>query len=508
MPASKIFLYFCLSFILGIFISSMLGSLPGSEVYLLLPGLILGIFLISLFWRRKKFVVIGFCILFLVLGISRHQMAEIRSTKHEIPASPAGGRNTNEIITLTGIIAEEPDIREKSQKLTIKIEEIQSPKPVYGTNERVLATTNRYPEYKYGDKLKIIGKLESPAEDINGFNYKDYLKKDGIYATMNWPKTELMGSGFGNPVMGILLSFKYKFKETARRFVSPPEVGILEALIFGDEGQISNEWREKLNITGTRHIVAVSGMNITIIASLILSFFLALGFWRRQAFYFSIILLTLYILMLGAPASALRAGIMGGILLLGQNSGRLSQSWRLLFFAAAFMLILNPLLLRLDVGFQLSFVATLGIIFLQPIFSNWFRKIIKTEFKIFPIKTTVSTTLSAQVFTLPILVYNFGYISSVSLITNILIVPILAPLTVLIFLFGLAGMFFYFLGWIFYLPVWLGLAYLVKIIDIFSSIPFAFLGVENIHWFWPLISYLILILGLVVWRLKKCYSEP
>ena len=495
MTASKIFLYFCLSFILGIFISSMLGSLPGSEVYLLLPGLILGIFLISLFWQCKKFVVIGFCILFLVLGISRHQMAENQSTKHEIPASPAGGRNTDEIITLTGIIAEEPDVREKIQKLTIKTEEIQ----------RVLVTTNRYPEYKYGDKLKITGFLETPPV-FEGFNYKDYLKKDGIYSVMNWPKTELTGSGFGNPAMGILLSFKYKFKETVRRFVSPPEAGILEALIFGDEGQISNEWKEKLNITGTRHIVAVSGMNITIIASLILSFFLALGFWRGQAFYFSIILLTLYILMLGAPASALRAGIMGGILLLGQNSGRMVQSWRLLFFAATFMLALNPLLLRLDVGFQLSFLATLGIIFLQPIFSNWFRKIIKPEFKIFPVRTTLSATLSAQVFTWPILIYNFGYISLVSLITNILIVPILAPLTVLIFLFGLVSMPFYFLGWIFYLPVWLGLAYLVKIIDIFSSIPFASLGMENIHWLWLLVSYLILILGLVVWRLKKCYN--
>ena len=107
----------------------------------------------------------------------------------------------------------------------------------------------------------------------------------------------------------------------------------------------------------------------------------------------------------------------------------------------------------------------------------------------------------------------------VSLISLIIIIGItwlinqFAPGTIptikagwIFFLFGLVSMPFYFLGWIFYLPVWLGLAYLVKIIDIFSSIPFASLGMENIHWLWLLVSYLILILGLVVWRLKKCYN--
>jgi predicted membrane metal-binding protein len=79
---------------------------------------------------------------------------------------------------------------------------------------------------------------------------------------MSWPEIEVIGQGFGNPVMKFLFSFKNKFKETARTFISPPEVGILEALIFGDEGNISQEWKIKLNFTGTRHIAAVSGMNI------------------------------------------------------------------------------------------------------------------------------------------------------------------------------------------------------------------------------------------------------
>jgi len=482
MTASKIFLYFCLSFIGGIFLSSFFAL----HLLVLGGGLILGILLISVFWQYKKFVVIGFCLLFLVVGIWRHHQVELGIMNNEL-------RNYNdqeEIITLAGVIAKEPDIRENNVKLTIRPEKI---------NGKILVTTNRYPEYQYGDKLKITGKLKNPSEDIGGFNYKNYLKKKGIYSVMDWPKIELVGVGFGNPVMTLLFSFKDKFKETARTFIPPPEIGILEALVFGEKGNISKEWKEKLNFTGTSHIVAVSGMNITIITFLILSFLLLSGFRRRQAFYLSVFILILYILMIGAPASAVRAGIMGGLFLLAQYLGRLSTASRTLFFAAAFMLALNPLLLRSDVGFQLSFLAMMGLIYLQSIFFDWFKPI--PDYKFFPLKTTLSATVSAQVFTAPILIYNFGHISLVSLITNILIVPFLVPITILIFIFGFFGMISWIFGWILSWPTFFAVTYIVKIIDLFSGFPFASLKLENIHWLWLIISYSIL--GFLTWRLQK-----
>ena len=393
------------------------------------------------------------------------------------PASPIGEA------LIIGVVNSEPDIREKSQKIVVN---------------GVLVTAGRYPEYKYGDKLRITGKLEMPSEDIDGFNYKDYLKKDGIYSIMSFPKIELIGQGFGNPIIRVLISFKNKFKETARQFISPPEIGVLEALIFGDEGGISKEWQEKLNLTGTRHIVAVSGMNITIIASLFLTLLLSLGLWRQQAFYLSIVLLLLYILMIGAPASAVRAGVMAGIFLFAQKLGRMSQAQGVVIFAAAFMLALNPLLLRLDIGFQLSFLAIMGIIYLQPIFSEWLKRI--PDFKFFPLKSTIATTLSAQVFTLPILIYNFGYISLVSLPANILIVPFLAPITILIFIFGFLGMAFSPLGWVFSFPVWLALNYITKIIDIFSKIPLNILKIEHLHWIFIVIFYLALAFFIHRWQ--------
>jgi len=505
MTASKIFLYFCLSFIGGIFLDStiftpQLGFSSSSKVYLLLVGLILGILLISVppslhLRKRAGLAVIGFCILFLVLGIWRHQEAEIQISKSKLQ----NYQNTEETINLIGIVGEEPAIGEKSTKLTIKTEEILTENSSLQISEKVLVTVNRYPEYKYGDKVKITGKLESPPV-FEGFNYRDFLKKDGVYSVMSWPKTELVGEGFGNSLMRTIFSFKNKFQETCRTFISSPQEGILEALIFGDEAEISKEWKDKLNLTGTRHITAVSGMNITIIGFLILSFALSIGLWRQQAFCLSIFLLLLYILMIGAPASAVRAGIMAGTLMTAQYFGRLSAAGRAVIFAAFFMLLLNPLLLRLDVGFQLSFLAILGIIYLQPTFSDRFFKKIPNP-KIFPLKTTLASTIAAQTFTLPILLYNFGYVSLLSPAANLLIVPVLAPITILIFIFGFAGMILWPLGFIFSLPTWFFLTYIVSVVDWFSKLSFVSLALENVHWVWLIISYLIL--GVITWRFQE-----
>ncbi|OGZ18683.1 MAG: hypothetical protein A2175_00095 [Candidatus Nealsonbacteria bacterium RBG_13_42_11] len=495
MSKSRIFFYFCLSFAGGIFLGSFLPEFPSATgKILLLTGLILGLILISVFWQYKKIAVLGLCILFFTVGIFWQKTAAAEILNSELKSF----NDKNEKITLIGIVNDEPVFKEKNIKLQIKNLELEIDGNWKNVAGNVLVTVKRYPEHQYGDKLKITGKLETPPV-FEGFNYRDYLKKDGIYSVMNWPEIETIGSGFGSPILKTLFSFKNRLKETAQKFIPPPQEGFLEALIFGAEENISNEWKNKLNFTGTRHIAAVSGMNITIISALILNFLLALGFWRGQAFYLSIILLVFYILMIGAPASAVRAGIMGGLFLTAQQLGRLSAASRAVVFASTIMLFLNPLLLRLDIGFQLSFLAIIGMIYLQPIFSEFLKKI--PSFRFFPLRTTLAATFSAQVFTLPILIYNFGYLPLISPIANILIVPFLAPMTILIFIFSLAGMVFSPLGYILSFPAWLSLAYLTKIIDIFSGFPLASLKTGNISFAFLVIFYLIL--GVIAWRLQK-----
>jgi len=179
MSVSKIFLYLCLSFIGGIFLNSIF-QIPQ---LLLLGFLILGIFLISVslslsLKRKAVLMIIGFCLLFLVLGIWRHQIAEKKITNNELRQYNEQYQKT----TLTGQIIKEPDIREKNIKLTIKLDNLDG---------KILVTTTKYSQYQYGDKLKITGELLTP-EEFPDFNYKDYLAKEGIYSVVYFPEIELI----------------------------------------------------------------------------------------------------------------------------------------------------------------------------------------------------------------------------------------------------------------------------------------------------------------------------
>ncbi len=390
-------------------------------------------------------------------------------------------------VNFVGVVVEEPDKRQSTTKLTIQVENL---------DEKILITKWHYPRYEYGDKLKIKGTLQEP-QTFEGFNYKDYLAKDKIFALMYQPKIELIEKNQASSLKRFLISAKNKLKTSLNTIMPMPQSGFLEALLFGDENNISNEWKDKLNFTGTRHIAAVSGMNITILCFLLSDFLLSLGFWKNQSFYISVILISFYILMIGAPASAVRAGIMAIAFLTAQHFGRISTGSRIIVLSATIMLIFNPLLLVFDVGFQLSFLAIMGLIYLQPILLNLFKKIPD----VFQLRYNLSGTLAAQIFTLPILIYNFGQISTISLLANILILPLLPAITILGFIFSITGMVWELLGQFLSWPAWFMLAYLIKIIDWFSKISWANLIFQNVNIFFLFFCYFVL--ALIIWRIKK-----
>jgi competence protein ComEC len=194
-----------------------------------------------------------------------------------------------------------------------------------------------------------------------------------------------------------------------------------------------------------------------------------------------------FIALTGFQVSSIRAGIMGSLFLGAPLLGRKSNSIRALIIAGLIMLVFNPLLLFYDAGFQLSFLAALGIISLSPFLKKWLKW------------NVLTMTISAYIFTLPILIYNFGRISLVALLTNVLIVPIIYPIMILGFIFVLVGLISSSLAWLLAIPLWLFLTYILKIVDFFSH-SWAAKTIENIHWFWPLLFYLFLAIS--VWHLK------
>lgn len=295
---------------------------------------------------------------------------------------------------------------------------------------------------------------------------------------------------------GILSGLRQKFSSVIEQNISPPQSSILAAILIGDKQGISEQWKEKLNKAGVRHITAISGMHIVILSNILLWFGIVLGLYRGQAFYFAVGLLWLFIAMIGFPPSAVRAGIMGSMFLFCEKIGRQKAAGRTLVLTAAAMLALNPLLLK-NIGFQLSFLATLGIIYLMPVFQELFFHLTSN---LKPLTNLLSMTLAAQVFTLPVLIHHFGQVSLVSPVTNILIVPLLSYLMMVGFLFIIAGAIFLPLALVFLFPVWLMSTYIIKVVDFFAGLSFSAPS-PYISWPWLLLIYSVLLA--IIWQIKR-----
>lgn len=484
MTYSKIFFYFCLSFIIGIFVGSIFFiSRTFMFGFLFLSALVI---LIFLFRKYKIAAIVSFCLIFFLLGLWRYQSAELRIKNQELTKY-----NGQEIILL-GKILTEPDKRENTVQLIVNTEKIAFGEKIIATSGKILVKTNKYPEYNYADLLIIKGTLKEP-EIFDNFNYKDYLAKKGIFSLIEWPKVDVVKkenySNWWQFSYAQILRFKNKVRENISQYFSSPQNTLLAAMLLGDQSTMSQDLKEKLNITGLRHITAISGMNISILCGILMSLLLGIGFWRNQAFYISLVIIFLFVVMIGFQASVARAGIMGVMFLLGQKVGRVSVSSRAIIITATIMLVITPTLLRWDVGFQLSFLAMLGMVFLvQP-----FEKILKfiPQEKLINLRSILATTFAAQIFTLPILIYNFGRVSLVSPLTNVLILPVIYWVMIFGFLFGILSAVWSGFGWIFLWPCWFLISYSMKIIDVFSQ-PWAAKTIASIPWIWLIFLYLLL----------------
>ena len=481
MTSSKALFYFCLCFIFGIALSSLI-KIPQIFFWgFLFVGVL--IIITSAILNKNTFIVVGFCAVFFVIGFARFQISEFATLSDALSRL----NNQPEKITLSGYVVAQPDLRDSLQKLKVKV-----------NSSVVLVTAQRYPEYHYLDTIKMTGKLKAP-EVFDDFNYKSYLMKDGIYSVMDFPKIELVSQKHHYTTTTFLyeklLFVKNILENSLDNNFSPPNSFIMQGVVFGNDKNMSQELKDAFNATGLSHLTAVSGSNIIILIYLLMPSLLFLGLWRGQAFYFAVILIWVYVLLIGFPASSIRAVIMGSILLLAEKLGRQNTSSRVLILACALMLLQNPFLLVYDVGFQLSFLASMGIIYLKPIIDFAINKITKDlpsrSKKAKMMIDIVSVTLAAQIFTLPIIVFNFGRLSLIAPITNVLVLPIIPYLTVLGFFVSIFGALSNALGFILSLPGLFLLGYFLKVMDIFHQ-PWAATTVENISWVWVLGYYLLL----------------
>jgi len=357
----------------------------------------------------------------------------------------------------------EPKISGKTQKLNVD----------YQSN-RIFVTTSLFPEFHYGDKITIVGTLK----------VKLLNNKSTIYS-MNFPKIEAK-TEHKNFILAITGSIRQKIIAFFNNNLSPNLSGLLLGIVFGIKEGIPQDFFNNLRQVGVLHIIAASGMNVTLVTGFISSVFLL--FLRRQiALILSILGILFYAVLAGGEASIIRASIMGILVFSAQILGR--QAWPafVLFLTGYLMLFWDPGLI-FDIGFQLSFLATIGLLYLKPVFKH-------------PLLDTFQTTIFAQVATLPVVIANFGIYSLWSVLVNGLIlwtVPSLMVVggvsAILSFLVQPLARLLLLLG----LPI---LIYFEAVVKFFSGLG-AVVKISELNWF-VIVGYYLLVISLILFLRKK-----
>ncbi len=401
-----------------------LGVAPLSLVMLsLLP-------LAALFlWREDRSVRLGgACALALLLAALRYQAV--------LPNLDDPGQvahyNDGGWVTLEGIVRGYPDVRDTWTNLRLEADSIEIGGEAHLVSGAVLVRAPRFPAYQYGDRLRVSGRLQTPPQ-FEGFSYPDYLARQGIYSVVYGPRIERLATGQGNAFWAALFAFKDRAASVVARLVPDPEAALLSGILLGIRSGIPADLYDDYNTTGTSHIIVISGSNISFIAAAFaLSFGRVLG--KRRAYWLTLAGITLYVLLVGADAAVVRAGIMGGLFVTATYLGRRSTAYVSLCASAFVLTLISPLALW-DVSFQLSFAATLGLILLAPPLERLFDRGLARVLPHDPstgglrfLNQALVLTLAAQVLTLPLVAYHFGRVSLVAPLANLLILPVQPPI--------------------------------------------------------------------------------
>lgn len=519
MHRSRIFFYILLSFIAGVFAGSFLDVSKN----IVLIAVIVCALLIAVFYRRGsrflniRLALVAFLALFFLAGILRFSTIDSRTHNlqkfAEAQENIIDSQNRHPIkVTIYGYITSEPEVSSDKQRFVFFAKKLNADPYAIDLADKILVTARLYPQYRYGDKLKIYGQIKKP-ENFSDFDYIAYLAKDSVFTTMFYPEITGLSSNLEAQPLSKLLSkyekaktsilkkiftVKNAFQKSINRSVSEPNAAFIEGILLGSRSQIPQEIKDDFARTGTSHILAISGYNIAMI-TLITSWFFLLFFRRPIAFWFSLAVVALFTILTGAQASVVRAAIMGAIVLLTRREGRLNDSRNAIVLAGAAMILLNPLILRHDIGFQLSFMATFGLIYLAPAIEKYFARLPK----FFGLRETMIMTVSAQIFVLPLLIYYFRNFSIVSLPANLIILPTIPLAMILGFVGGLAGLAVPFLGQLIGYFAWLVTAFELGVIKLLAKPDWASLSIK-LEWYWIVAAYLFLI-ALVV---KSKKSEP
>ena len=419
-------------------------------------------FLICIYFlsKKEKFIVLVLILLSLFLGGYRYFVV-FRELKNTAITEEAQ-------IEINAQIISEPILKENYQRIIIP---------------KIVIYTNRYPRYHYGDIISIKGKVK-PFSDFS--SYSSII----VSGRMSYPSIELFSPAKFS-FRRTALSIRNKIILSLQKIIPEPKSSILVSLMFGSKNNLTSAIEEQIRKCGLSHVIVASGLHLSIITKALSGILDVLYLSNSVNFVFSFLFILSFAFMAGLTQSIVRAAIMAFLLILSRFSFRLYNSFNALLLAAVIMIWLNPLVLFWDLGFQLSFLATAGIIFLYPIWkenSFWQKDWFNQKGKI--IRETILSTSSALTFVIPWVIFKMQVVSLVSPITNLLILPFVSIIMAGGLIVSLVSLLFYPLG--LFLGVFLNLilAYFLSVVLFFSSLSWSQIYIPYILR-WLIIPYYI-----------------
>lgn len=347
-------------------------------------------------WRRSGWLVVAALLFFIPAGALYYAVDDARFNDLPLPIGEG---------TFHAGVVSHPTTKDGVQELVVELE---------GNALHLLVRLPPHPKFSYGDRVSFSGRIEEPFSD----SYRAYLAKERVRGVVAFPKIVEHRIGESFSFRGTLYAFRDKLVDSFRRTLPAKEAALMAGLTVGAREDFSESFRDAMARSGTTHLVALSGYNISIVVMVAMALLLTF-FPRRVAFFATLAVVFSFVLMTGAEASVVRAAVMGGVMLLARHMGRRFDVRNAILFAALVMVLINPKVLMFDLGFQLSFLALLGIVYLKPamdLFLGW-----GGSCSVFSWRENLTTTASAQLAVAPLLISTFGSVSVSSLAANVVV---------------------------------------------------------------------------------------
>jgi competence protein ComEC len=503
-PLTLITIFFALGILFSVYFPNIWFVCLFGAVVLFLTGFI--------FCSQKH----GWCLIlflaeaFFFLGALHAQSAAI------LPSDHIAYVKVNQIEKIKGIIVSDVSTKRifSAQKkvFTLEVREIFIQGGFQKCRGKINGSVFKNIDLRYGDEVVLEGRVHYPFDfsESEHFSYPQYLRYHGIVflcSVKKNAKIDILQHNQANPFIGGILSMRHFMSGVLDKHLSGKEAGIMKAVLLGERSDIPADIKELFLRTGTIHILAISGMNVGFVAVL---FMLMVGFLplsRRTRLMMSLVFLWVYAVLTGAEASVIRATIMASVVIIGCLIERETENLVCVMFAALVILIFNPLTL-FDIGFQLSFICIIGILWGMSIFKLPVNLVSQNHFhKLgYSIAVSLIISVSAWLASTGLIAYYFESITPVSIIANLVIIPLFSLVVTLGMGLLLMGVLFPWVAVTFAVCLKLILNISALFLYLFHLIPFGYQLITGFSTLHLIIYYFIVALifsGLSVYKRKE-----